>query len=70
MAQSVFPHREKVGLYDPSYEHDACDNDVEGIDNPLQVCIGRVKCIADARHCHVHDGCIDSLYPYCEADEC
>ncbi|MBB1512680.1 glutamate synthase large subunit [Tessaracoccus sp. MC1627] len=24
MAQSVFPHREKVGLYDPSYEHDAC----------------------------------------------
>ena len=24
MAQSVFPHREKVGLYDPAYEHDAC----------------------------------------------
>jgi len=24
MAQSVFPHRDKVGLYDPAYEHDAC----------------------------------------------
>ena len=24
MAQSVFPHREKVGLYDPAHEHDAC----------------------------------------------
>ena len=24
MARSVFPHREKVGLYDPAYEHDAC----------------------------------------------
>ena len=24
MAQSVFPHREKVGLYDPAFEHDAC----------------------------------------------
>ncbi|SHI62296.1 glutamate synthase (NADPH/NADH) large chain [Tessaracoccus bendigoensis DSM 12906] len=24
MAKSVFPHREQVGLYDPSYEHDAC----------------------------------------------
>ncbi len=24
MTKSVFPHREKVGLYDPAYEHDAC----------------------------------------------
>ncbi len=24
MATSVFPHREKIGLYDPLYEHDAC----------------------------------------------
>ena len=24
MAPSVFPQREKVGLYDPAYEHDAC----------------------------------------------
>ena len=24
MAQTVFPQREKIGLYDPAFEHDAC----------------------------------------------